>query len=245
MDGLLDDTVNIHNNYLNIAGVDGDKLICQFVGKAVTIECPVFAEGDRIAVYRGRTQEKKGEYTIKNVHLDFENNQFVFTLDRKVDAVVSANDVIENLSGHPEILIENCEFGRFRGTMRLQSRNKTIIKDCQFNNKGESIIFTGDTTYWYESGPVNNFLIENCSFPYTNCGARIRFFGEVEYTETEKYYHRNITVRNCYFDEGWIVNLNHVDNFGFENNTSNGKMMISAHNCGKITCGEEAEIHIV
>ena len=27
MDGLLDDTVNIHNNYLNISGVDGDTIL--------------------------------------------------------------------------------------------------------------------------------------------------------------------------------------------------------------------------
>ena len=243
MEGLLDDTVNIHNNYLNIVGIDGDKLFCRFVGKSVTLECPVFAEGDKIAVYRGRTQEKKGEYTIKNVHLDFENNQFVFTLDREIDGGIVANDIIENLSGHPNILIENCEFGRFRGTMRLQSRDKTVVRNCKFNNKSESIIFTGDTTYWYESGPVNDFLIDGCSFPCTHCGARIRFFGEVEYTEAEKYYHRNVTVRNCYFDQGWVATLNHVDNFVFENNTSNGKMMISANACGELKIDEDVHLH--
>lgn len=46
-------------------------------------------------------------------------------------------------------------------------------------------------------------------------------------------YHRNVTVRNCYFDQGWVATLNHVDNFVFENNTSNGKMMISANACGE------------
>ena len=107
----------------------------------------------------------------------------------------------------------------------------------------ESIIFTGDTTYWYESGPVNDFLIDGCSFPCTHCGARIRFFGEVEYTEAEKYYHRNVTVRNCYFDQGWVATLNHVDNFVFENNTSNGKMMISANACGELKIDEDVHLH--
>ena len=28
----------------------------------------------------------------------------------------------------------------------------------------DNMLFTGDTTYWFESGPVNDFLIENCKF---------------------------------------------------------------------------------
>ena len=127
--------------------------------------------------------------------------------------------------------------------MRLQSRNKTIVRNCKLNNKGESIIFTGDTTYWYESGPVRDFLIENCSFPHTHCGERIKFFGEVEYTKAEKYYHKNVTVRHCYFDQGCIAVLNHVDHFVFEDNTSNGKMMITANVCGNLKIDEDVRLY--
>lgn len=245
MDGMLDDTVNIHNSYLKIFDIGGDKLVCKFVGKAITLDCPVFVAGDSISVLRGRTQEKKGEYVIQSVSLDYENSQFVFTLDREISSEVEVGDIIENLSGHPTILLDNCEFGRFRGTMRLQSRNHTVVRNCKFNNKGVSIIFTGDTVYWYESGPVNDFLMEGCSFPHTNFGIRLGIFGDVEYTEKEKYYHRNITVRNCHFDAGCIAELNHVDNFVFDGNTSNGKMIIKARDCGKISCQEDTELKML
>lgn len=242
MDGLLDDTVNVHNNYLQIVKAEGKDLTCRFVGAGVALECPLFAEGDRIAVYRGRTQESKGEYTVQKVMLDTENQQFIFGLEREIIDVESG-DVIENLSGQPTILLENCKFGRFRGTMRLQSRNTTVIRNCEFANKTDSIIFTGDTTYWFESGPVNDFLIENCRFLHTACSSRLSFFGEVEYTEKEKYYHRNVTVRNCYFDAGVIASLNHVDNFVFEGNTSNGKMMIKAKKCGAVHCDDDVAVY--
>ena len=241
MEGLLDDTVNIHNNYIQIVEAEGTQLVCRFVGKAVNLYCPLFVKDDKIAVYRGRTQEKKDECVITDVKLDKETNSFIFTLDKELNGV-EQGDIIENLSGHPTILIENCEFGRFRGTMRLQSREKTVLRNCKFNNMGESIIFTGDTTYWYESGPVNDFLIENCSFPYTHCGPRIRFFGEVEFTEKENYYHKNITVRNCRFAPGWVAVLNHVDNFVFEGNTCDGEMMIHAPCCGKVVCDDNVKL---
>ncbi len=64
------------------------------------------------------------------------------------------DDVVENLTANPEVLIENCTFGRFRGTMRLQSRGKTVICGCMFRNKELSLLFSGDTTYWFKSGPV-------------------------------------------------------------------------------------------
>lgn len=237
MEGLLDDTVNIHNNYLHVVRADGKKLACRFLGHGVALECPWFVKGDRIAVYRGRTQERKGEYVIEEVTLDTENKLFLYTLDRDM-IDVEPDDVIENLSGQPTILLENCTFGCFRGTMRLQSRNTTVVRNCEFRNKIDSIIFTGDTTYWFESGPVNDFLIENCRFLNTAYSSRLSFFGEVEFTEKEKYYHKNITVRNSYFDAGVVASLNHMDNFVFEGNTSNGVMKIKYRDCGEIRCDD-------
>ena len=151
---------------------------------------------------------------------------------------------MENMSSQPEILLENCVFGRFRGTMRLQSRSKTVVRNCEFRNKDWSIIFTGDTTYWYESGPVNDFTIENCKFYHTEHSPRLEFFGEVDYTAQENYYHKNITVRDCYFDGGTVAVLRHVDNFTFKDNTSNAPMKIETHDCAGIDV-ENAEEAIV
>ena len=242
MEGLLDDTVNIHNNYLQIVKAEGRTLICKFVGKSVTLDCPLFAEGDRLAAYRGKTLHSKGEYTVLQVALDRQNSQYVFTLDQEAVGL-EEGDVIENLSGQPQILIENCEFGRFRGTMRLQSREKTIVRNCRFLNKGVSIIFTGDTTYWFESGPVCDFLIEKCSFPHTAFGPRLEFMGDVEYTEEENYYHKNVTVKDCWFEQGLVAILRHTDQFIFENNLSDGLMEIRAEECGEIRC--EGNIRVV
>lgn len=241
MDGLLDDTVNIHNNYLTIDRIDENKIYCKSQGASVDVYCPLFVEGDEIAVYQGKSQTLKEKFVIRSVSLDETSKTFMYELNGD-PCRINRGDIIENLSGQPEILIENCVFGRFRGTMRLQSSSKTVLRNCKFKNEIVSILFTGDTTYWFESGPVNDFLIDNCSFYNTKNQVRLCFEPQVEFTEKENYYHKNITVKNCYFDEGNVAYLSHVDNFIFEDNFSTGQMTLLTNSCGKIICDKNVVI---
>ena len=96
------------------------------------------------------------------------------------------------------------------------------------------MLFTGDTTYWFESSPIRDLLIENCRFLNTKYGPRILWDSHVEYTEKEKYYHKNITIRNCYFDHGLVAKFDHVDGFTFVDNTSDGEMSIEYSDCANV-----------
>ena len=240
MEGLLDDTVNVHNNYLRVKEAKGKRLVLKSEAKGIDLHCKICSEGDTIAVYRGRTQELKGYYKICKTDIDEKNRLYLYDLDRETEGI-DAGDIIENRSSHPEILLDHCIFGRFRGTMRLQSRNKTVVRNCEFRNKQTAILFTGDTTYWYESGPVNDFTIENCKFYHADDLARLDFAGEVEFTEKERYYHKNITVKNCYFDGGKAAVLRHVDNFIFEGNTVTSPIEIETLDCGNVRIEMESK----
>ena len=149
-------------------------------------------------------------------------------------------DIVENLSAQPEILIENCTFGLFRGTMRLQSRNKTVVTNCEFRNKDTSLLFTGDTVYWFESSPVQDVLIEGCTFRNAGRGPRINWHSDVAFTEKENYYHRNVKVENCFFDGGTAARFSHVDGFTFKNNRSDGTMKIICANSAHVSVQEDA-----
>ena len=235
MEGLLDDTLNVHNNYFSVKKAEGNKLYCYSKAAGLSFALKCFSEGQDIAVYKGSTQELIGEYKILKITDDEKNGVHIFELD-KIPIGVSPEDTVENMSAQPKILVENCKFGLFRGTMRVQSRNKTVIRNCEFHNEETSLLFTGDTNYWFESGPVRDVLIENCKFYKTvNCG-RICWDSVVDFTEKEKYYHKNITIKNCYFDKGEIIRFNHVCGFTFENNTSDGEM--------KIVCSDSADINV-
>lgn len=237
MDGLLDDTVNVHNNYLTVEKIEGNKLYLCSKGSGFTMDLHVFCEGQRLGLYKGRTQEKIGEYTVKKITTDRENKTFIFETDKAIEKA-GKGDVVENLSAQAKIVIENCKFGNFRGTMRLQSRNKTILRNCEFLNETTSLLFTGDTTYWYESSPVNDLTIENCIFRNTKYGARISWNCGIEFTEKAKYYHKGITVKNCYFDSGTVAVFDHVDGFRFINNRSDGEIKINYTDSRNVEIGK-------
>ena len=225
MDGLLDDTVNVHNNYFSVRKAYGNRLYCysKAAGLAFALKC--FSEGQEIAIYKGSTQELRGKYKIIKITDNEETNTHIFELDKEI-LDVEEDDIVENLTAQPNILIENCEFGELRGTMRLQSRGKTVVRDCVFKNKEASMLFTGDTNYWFESSPVQDVLIENCKFYHTSICPRLLWDNHVDYTEKENYYHRNIKIKNCYFESGLIAKFDHVDGFIFKDNRSDGEMEI-------------------
>ncbi len=233
MEGLLDDTVNVHGNYLMIDEVGDDSVWCGNI-TGLTPALKVVLPGDKVAVFKGRTQAQAAELTVKAVADTDARGGRTLTFE-EADAVgkLSAGDVIENLSANPEVLIENCDFLRFRGTMRLQSRAKMVVRNCRFKNRMVSILFSGDTTYWFESAPSRDYLIENCYFGYAD-NMRIVGGGDVEYTEKEPYYHKNITVKNCFFDGSEALSLYHADNITFiGNKTSAEKMNVTLRDCGK------------
>jgi polygalacturonase len=230
MEGLLDDTVNVHGNYLRISKVDGQTLTLICDNTELDPNMKMILPGDRIAIYHQRTQKQNGLFTVTAIEPDAGSRGYRCTVQEPTEHLVSG-DVVENMTAQPEILIENCYFGKFRGTMRLQSRGKTVVRDCVFDNEIVSMIFTGDTTYWFESSPVNDVLIENCRFPHTQFGPRIGIYGEVDFTREHDTYHKNITIRNCWFEQGRILEANHMQNLVFENNESDGQMEILLREC--------------
>ncbi len=222
MEGLMDDALNIHGNFLVVDGVKDNKIICS-PGRAhgLSPALKLILKGDKIAVFKGKTRELKAEFTA----LEVEERIITVNNEERL-SLIEAGDVIENLSANPNLLVENCTFGRFRGTMRLQTGGKIIIKNCRFDNNGASVLLTGDTMYWYESGPVKDLTIENCYFAYADSDFRIFNATEVEYTESAPYYHSGIKIKNCFFDGKYACRFDHCKDITFEDNKTTANELI-------------------
>ncbi len=234
MEGLLDDTVNIHGNFLPVTELLSDGILSLPTMYGMTPALKLFLPNDRIAVYRGQTREKLAEFTLSDVVTDLEYGQRILRVtDPTALSILHVGDIIENLSGNPEVLIENCVFRRFRGTMRMQSSRKTVIRNCRFENRETSLIMTGDTEYWYESGPVTDLTVEDCYFAHANHGWRIANSTHVKYTEKAPYYHSGVTIRNCFFDGKYACAFDHVDDITVTGNrTSSEELWASLKDCG-------------
>ena len=198
-ENMLDDAINIHGNYTRVTAADKNEITAHVAAAGLdTIKW--YKKGDILNIYRGKTQEMNGSYTVLSADYP-RDREIVVRFDRPVDA--AAGDLIEN-TAMPYIEIRRCKTGRNRPRgFLLSSGGKTLVEDCFFNNCSCAIHFTGDTTYWYESGPVRDVTIRHCHFydcGYCGSDYAIMATPEVEVTENALYYHKHITITDNVFE---------------------------------------------
>jgi hypothetical protein len=218
-ENMLDDGINIHGNYMRVMSASENEVNAH-VAAAGLENIQWYQPGDVLNIYRGKTQELKGSYTVVRAEYP-RDREILVKFDRRVEA--AEGDIIEN-SAMPEIEIRRCKTGknRPRGFL-LSSGGKTLVEDCFFNNCSCAIHFTGDTTYWYESGPVRDVTIRHCHF--YNCGYcgsdyAIMATPEVEVTEKVPCYHKNITITDNVFESftRGALYANKTEGIVFKNN---------------------------
>jgi hypothetical protein len=218
-ENMLDDAINIHGNYTQVTSASG-KEVNVHVTAAGLDNIKWYKPGDVLNIYREKTQELKGTYTVVRAEYP-RDREITIHFNRLVEA--ATGDVVEN-TAMPEIEIRHCITGknRPRGFL-LSSGGRTLVEDCFFNNCSCAIHFTGDTTYWYESGPVRDVTIRHCHF--YNCGYCssdyvIMATPEVEVTEKEPCYHKNIKITDNIFESftRGALYANKTEGIVFKNN---------------------------
>lgn len=197
-ENMLDDAVNIHGNYNIAEKCSGNNLAVRVLGHGVG-SIRWYRPGDTLAVHRGRTQEIRREVTVKS---SVSSAAECLSVVCDEADFAEPGDIIE-LMAMPEIIIRRCISGknRPRGFL-LSSGGRTLVEDCVFNNCSTGIHFTGDTTYWYESGPVRDVTIRHCYFRdcgYCGDSYPICASPQVELSPAAPYFHRNIVIEDNVF----------------------------------------------
>lgn len=114
------------------------------------------------------------------------------------------------------------EYNRARGIL-LGSCKKTVISNNYFNTAGAAILFESNGDFWFESGAVQDVVIENNEFENCKYGAWCSAVIEVaprKKKEENRYFHGNISVQNNHFHNCKfpLFKANNVRSPAFENN---------------------------
>lgn len=218
-ESMLDDPLNIHGQYTQTQEqLSSHEMLVSNPGVGQT-NMEFYMPGDQITVYQGHTQQIRALYTIIGSEF-LENNMLrVQVAEEIVD--FSTGDVVES-SRMPEIHIKNCVVAKARGLYRLQSRKRMVMENCTIVNS--AVLFTGDTTYWYENTGARDCVLRNNRF----ISSYIGIVPEFEATEQAPYYHENIRVENNVFENcGDVVfRGHHAKGLAFINNRDeNGNLL--------------------
>lgn len=231
VEGTVDDALNIHGNFYHTVKADGNLLYAErsAVAHYLDANSDIFAEGDEIAVYKGKTMEEKTRFTVKSVKI-LDDYHIVIETDKNAEEAV-ADDVIENLSTNPDFEFKNCIFGKANSHLRLQSRGKGVIENCECELP---VMLTGDLNYWFESSPVKDLTVKNCKF----FGERgfFRLIPECNPTGKEPYYHSGIKITDCVFEREIAIEGRDTKDIEFINNRhSEGKTLkLKLENCADV-----------
>jgi len=242
--GAHDDAINIHGTQLQIVNVTNAKKIRVRFMHHQTYGFSVFFAGDSVAVINPLTLLTVAKIKLKSASLV---NKFEMELEAEgiFPASAQIGFCVENLSWYPEVSIKNCRFERThtRGIL-ITTRKKSVIENNVFYNTGMApILIADDASSWFESGAVNDILIRNNLFEYSNIpgGGTITIMPENKELVEGKSVHHNIRIIGNEFrlNNGSLLNARSTEGLVVKDNkivllTRTEKPLIYLTACKKV-----------
>lgn len=219
----LDDASNIHGAYQRVVDVLDENSLGVRMGHYQQAGFALAKPGDKVGIVRlSESFEPYATLTVKSV--DFINgryNRVVF--NEELPERVSSEDMLENLSAYPELIIDGCTFksNRARGIL-ISTPVKTTITNTFFNTQMSALFIPVESGAWHESGSGANIVIENNIFQ--DCGFGGKAKGVILFEtddDTDNVAFKNVRVANNTFNhfDNLILELANIDGFVFEGNT--------------------------
>ncbi len=218
----LDDATNVHGTYQKIVDIlDHNKIGVRMMHhqqKGFVVAQP----NDTIGFVRlDNSFFPYEKNTVKKI--EYLNSRYqIVTFNKDLPKDVESGDLIENLSGYPDLLVKNCNISRNRARGLLISNPvNTIIEDNFFNTQMEAILIPVESGHWFESGNAANVIIRNNVFQDSQHGGHnrgiIRFVTD---DDNENIAFRNIEITNNTFNQfdNLILEIANTDGLKFTNN---------------------------
>jgi hypothetical protein len=165
MSGTNDDPINVHGTHLRIVGQPAAKQVLVRFMHPQSYGFEAFVPGDEIefvshvslrayATNRVQSVEPKGDKEI------------LLTLEQPAPVKIADNDVIENVTWTPSVVVRNCKIAldSCRGFL-LTTRRPILIESNTFvRTTMSAILIADDANSWFESGPVREATIRGNRF---------------------------------------------------------------------------------
>lgn len=221
--GAHDDAINVHGTYLQIVGRPApNQLLVRFMHPQ-TYGIPAFRAGDEIGFVHADTLVTYGSGRVSEV-LRLNPRELLLTLEQPTPREMRPQDVIENVTWSPEVEITGNLFARIptRGVL-ASTRRRIVIHGNVFEGiQMSAILVAADASSWFESGAVEEMVIEDNQF--FDCGSEthavITIAPENREVHPEIAVHRGIAIVHNRFESvcGLLLSARCVQDLVFRGN---------------------------
>jgi len=212
----LDDASNVHGTYQKVVDILDENSIGVRMGHFQQQGFQIGIPNDTIGLVRlSKSFFDYDKLTLKSVE-KINGRYHIVTFNEKVPAALQPGDLIENLDGYPELLVENCNISRNRARgLLLSTPKKTVIKNNYFGTEMEALLIPVESGYWYESGSITDLTITGNTFDNCNHSGYDRGIIRFETDDDNE----NIAFKNVVISNNKIT---HYDNLFLEINNTDG-----------------------
>lgn len=166
-ENMLDDGTNVHGTYVKV-----DELLAP---NKLRVELDHFQQygfdfahvGDEMWFIHQPDPSRKSVNVVTEVAVV--NDRFIeLVFKDALPKETQIGDILENKTWNPTFTLSNCTIRNHRArNLILKTPLKTVIENNELSSMMSTILFRGETFYWYESGAVTDVLIRNNHITYS------------------------------------------------------------------------------
>ncbi len=226
--GLMDDPINVHGTSVQVIEKKSARLLrCRFMHEQST-GLPWARPGDSIGFINHLSMQTRARGRVSRFTA-LGTLEFLVEFSEDLPASLGDKDALENLTWTPDLRVSHCFFSvnRARGIL-ISTPGKVVIEDNTFKSSGSAILIAGDANEWFESGAVQDVLIERNHFldacltsMYQFCEALISIEPEIPVLDSNAPFHRNIRITQNDFNpyDYPVLFARSVEGLSFTDNT--------------------------
>jgi len=165
-ENMLDDGTNVHGTYVVVDEVIDTYTIrtklMHFEQRGFEFAAPL----DELWIIRQPSPERSETAVVSKIKVI--NEEFTeISFDSELPDGVKPGDILENKTWNPEFTMRGCTIRNHRArNVVLKTPLKTVIEENNFSSMMSSVFLRGETFFWFESGAVNDVLLQNNTFDY-------------------------------------------------------------------------------
>lgn len=224
-ENMLDDGTNVHGTYVEVTEKIDDHTLMYKFGHFQQTGFEFAGAGDEIWFIHQPSSSRQETNVVESVSL-INSEYATLRFKNKLPVKLQIGDLLENKTWNPTFTMRGCTIQLHRArNIVLKTPLKIVIENNYLSSMMASILFRGESFFWFESGAVEDVIIRNNEFNYCVYGGNDqavlfitpRLGKTFDDTET---YDRNIRFENNIINTfgSRIVWANNVDGLSIKDN---------------------------
>lgn len=163
---MLDDGTNVHGTYVEVDEVVNEKTVRVRLKHFEQMGFQFAEAGDEVWFIQVPSPQRGTTNKITNVKV-INGKYSELTFENPVPNKLAEGDILENKTWNPTFTMRGCTISDHRArNIVIKTPKKIIIEDNDLSSMMSSILFRGETYFWFESGGVQDVLIRNNRFKH-------------------------------------------------------------------------------